>query len=107
MDEAGSSIRRQSFQALPAKPENEFFANALDDCLQGGGSAPERRARILGLLDIYYHYASEQYHNRIRRKKSKSRSRGAGVRAGTDMDIDDIDGQGGSATSTEEIQNWK
>lgn len=107
MDEVGSSIRRQSFQALPAKPENEFFANALDDCLQGGDSAPERRARILGLLDIYYHYASEQYHNRIRRKKSKSRSRGAGVRAGTDMDIDDIDGQDGSATSTEEIQNWK
>lgn len=107
MDDAASSIRRQSIQTLPARPENEFFANALDDCLQGGGSETERRSRIIRLLDVYYHYASEQYHNRVRRRKSKSRSRSAGARAITDMDIDDVGDEDGAAVSTEEIQNWK
>lgn len=108
MDEADSSIRRQSFQPLPARPENEFFANALDDCLQRGDSRPEKRSRIIGLLDIYYHYASEQYHNRMRRWKSESRSQSAGARADTDMNVDDVDDEDGSERSTtEEIQSWK
>lgn len=107
MDDPGSSIRRQSIQTLPAKPENEFFANALDDCLQREGSERERRSRIIKLLDIYYHYASEQYHNRLRRRKFRSRSRSAGAQAETDMDIDDLDDRDDTAVSMEETQNWK
>ncbi|SPO04213.1 related to nuclear pore protein [Cephalotrichum gorgonifer] len=106
MDEAAPFLR-QSFQTLPAKPENEFFANALDDCLLERGSSPERRTRILNLVDTYYHYASEQYHNRIRRRKQKARSRSAGGQEETDMDVDDVDEQAGSNTSAEEIRNWK
>lgn len=106
MEDTASSLR-QSFQALPAKPENEYFANALDDCLQGGASGPEQRSRIIRLLDAYYHYASEQYHNRFRRRKNKSRSRSAGTRGETEVDADDFVDEGLSATTTEEIQNWK
>jgi nuclear pore complex protein Nup107 len=107
MDEDASPYILQSYQTLPPKPENEFFANALDDCLRDEGSNSERRLQILNLLDLYYHYASEQYHNRARRRKVRDRYRSATASGNKDGDADDADDQSDSAAEIEDTENWK
>lgn len=62
MDDASTlSQKSEQAQVLPARPEIEYFANALDDCLDNRGSISERRSRVLKLVESYYEYASRRY----------------------------------------------
>lgn len=51
----------QSRQLLTDRPAIDYFANALDDCIDDRGTKAEKRSRILKLVDQYHSYASERY----------------------------------------------
>lgn len=93
-------------EPLPAGPEVEEFANALDDCLAPSLSDAEKRDRILDLPRKYYE-------NALRRQaRARPRKRREGTHDDVDMDVDEAEASNDAASTSQmkqlekEAQTW-
>ncbi|PKS11845.1 hypothetical protein jhhlp_001139 [Lomentospora prolificans] len=97
---------RQTKQALAVGAEVEYFANALDDCLDDRGSIAEKRARVFKLVDIYHTYAREQ-HERLRSRTGPLSATSMPEKEGAiDMDADSHDSGATSLEYAQEENYW-
>ncbi|KAH6895152.1 nuclear pore protein 84/107 [Thelonectria olida] len=91
---------------LPAGPEVEEFANALDDCLASSLTNEEKRDRILDLPRKYYENALRRL-ARARPRKSRE-----GTHDDVDMDVDEADNDDNASSTNQmkllekEAQTW-